>query len=240
MRQITKPRRLCSSNTQTRVAKIVHHNQWVAGASPSDPPTYRNPGKEAANALAAAQHRSPAHLNLHACSALLRNIMGSHLARAFARRVRNFLVSSDHRQPTSPEPPTELFREGWPARRGFSPSYAWPQPRLHPRGRPGGAQNRRSAKQTPNKGSPSAKISIRLQSRNMAFVTTLPPASLQMRAPALSTTNPRRPKNPALARSSVVAKIVERTATPTLTCGKGGGGEDGAEGGLGTMATRSE
>ena len=75
---------------------------WVMGAAKSDPPPYHNPSKEAANALAAAQHKSPAHLNLQACSALLRKIMGSHLARAFARRVRNCLVSSDQRPPTSP------------------------------------------------------------------------------------------------------------------------------------------
>ena len=31
MRQVTKPRRLCSTSTQTRVAKIVHHNMGCGG-----------------------------------------------------------------------------------------------------------------------------------------------------------------------------------------------------------------
>ena len=238
---------------------------WVVGASPSDPPPCRNPNNEAANALAAAQHRSPAHLSLHACSApLLRKKTGSHLARAFARRDRNSLVSSDHRPPTSPARTTNRALQRGLTSSGLVLSFlrlaatktapsTWAA-----RGcaEPSQCKADTSVVSTaswapPNKGNPSAKISIRLlssgsgsaksKSRNMPFVTTLPPASLQMRAPALSTANPRRPKNPALAHAARWwPKNVERTATPTLTCGEGGGGEDGAEGGLGTMATQSE
>ena len=126
---------------------------------------------------------SPAHLNLHACSALFPQDTG-------------------------------FFREGWPVRGRFSPSCAWPQPRLlHPHGRPGCAQNSCNAKQTRRwcpppvgRGSPCAKISIRIlssgsgsiksKSRNMALATILPPAPCrcEQRHSLL-----RTPENPALA-----------------------------------------
>ena len=239
MRQVTKPRRLRSSSTQTRVAKIVHHNMGCGGIA-SDPPPYRNPSKEAANALAAAQHRSPAHLNLRACSGPLRKIMGSKIARAFATRVRNCLVSSDHRPPTSPASTNRALPRGL-ASSGKVLSF----PRLAAtktapstwaaRGCADPSQCKADTKVVstaswapPNKGSPSAKISIRLlssgsgsaksKSRNMAFVTTLPPASLQ--TGALHCENPPPQESCPRARSSVVAKNVERTATPTLTCGE--------------------
>ena len=207
MRQVTKPRRLAlkpawrKSFTTTR----------VVGASPSDPPQYRNPSEEAANALVAAQHKSPTHLNLHACSALLRKIMGSHLARAFARRVRNCLVSSDHRPPTSPARttnralPLSFLRLAaktapatWAARGCAEPSQCKTDTTVVSTASWG----------NPTKGSPSAKISEHgIRDRSAACLPAdASPGALHCEPPQPQESSPR-------ARSSVVAKIVERTAT---------------------------
>ena len=78
--------------------------------------------------------------------------------------------------------------------------------------------------QPPNRGSPStttsnlrasaARGSSKSKSRTMTLVVTLPPASRQTLAVALSNANPRRPNTPARTRCSVVAKLVNLTATP--------------------------
>ena len=224
-----------SSHKTAALVLIKHSNpRGENRSSPSDPPPYRNPSKEAANALAAAQHRSPAHLNLHACSALLRKITGSHLARAFARRVRNCLVSSDHRPPTSPTRTTNrALPRGLTSSGRFSPSYAWPQPRLlHPRGRPGDAQNRHKhecgvhRQFASEQGQPVCQdldsssvlgiwiCQVKISEHGIRdhSATCLPadasPGALHSKPPPPQESCPRR--------SSVVAKNAERTATPTL------------------------
>lgn len=99
-------------------AKIVHHDMGGRDV-PIHSAACRRAHREAAKALATAQLRSPPHLNLHACSAHFRKIMGSLLALAPSRRLRNSLVSSDL-QPLQPGPPTMFRREVWPTRRRFS------------------------------------------------------------------------------------------------------------------------
>ena len=198
---------------------------WVARTSPSTPPPCRKSSKEAAKALAAAQLRSPPHLNLQACSARLRKMVGSLLDFALAKKLKNCLVYSDHLPPTFPARTTNrtltrgLASSGyvrsflrlaatktapstWAARGCAEPSQCNADTRVVSS----------ASWAPPKRGKPSARISSRRLSselgsarskfRRNAFVTTLPPASLQMRAPALSTANPRRPNAPALAHAA--------------------------------------
>ena len=189
MRQITKPRRLCSSSTQTRVAKIVHHNMGCGGISirPAPVPQPQQGSRERSGSCTTQEPCPPQS------------------PRLFGPSPQDYGLT----------PRSDFCQKGQELSGLLRPPAAnLPH---QPSSGPGDAPNRHNAKETPpvgppNKGSPSAKISIRLlssgsgsaksKSRNMAFVTTLPPASLQMRAPALSTANPRRPKNPALAHAA--------------------------------------
>ena len=143
------------------------------------------------------------------------------------------LPSQDHQ--------TELFREGWPARSRFSPSCAWPQPRLLHVGGPG--VRRTVAMQSRHEGGVHRQLGASEQGQPVPrsrFVFC--PRDLDLPSQNLGTWHsrplcslppcrcePRRipPANPAAPRiqpsHTVVAKIVERTATPTLTCGEGEG-----------------
>ena len=167
------------------------------------------------------------------------------------------------RQPPLPGPPTAPCREGWPARGRFSPSCAWQPPRLHhPRERPGAGQNRRNVKQTrewcpPPVGRLRTKAARLLRSRfvfcprdldlpsqnlgpwHLRPLCPLPPCRCEPQRSPLRT--PAAPRLlPSRTQLGGGQNGREDGHTDTDVRREGGGGGDGAEGGLGTMATQSE
>ena len=213
-----------------RVAKIVHHNMGCGGI-PIRPAPVPQPQARKLRTF----------WQLHNTGALPTSI--STLVRPFSarlrahtslgllpRRVRNCLVSSDHRPPTSPAHQLSsaarvdqlgvgsLFPA--PGRNQDCSIHVGPGMREPSQctAAPVGCASKQGQPVCQEFDSSSVLrtwiCQVKISEHGIRFVTTLPPASLQMRAPALSTANPRRPKNPAL----VVAKNVERAATPTLMC----------------------
>ena len=96
---------------------------YDGGASPSDPCPPRQPNRDAANDLAAAQEMIAYHRNLHACSTRCCVSRGSDLARALANRRTKILASSDHLPPTSRAKTTRRAREPGPTSSGYVLSF---------------------------------------------------------------------------------------------------------------------
>ena len=233
IRQVTKARRLCSSSTQTRKSFTT---TWVVGASPSDPPPYRNPSKEPANALAAAQPCPPQSPRLFDPSP---QDYGLTPRSGFCQKARVGQLGVGSLLPTPGRPRL-----------------------LHPRGRPGDAQN--VTMQSRHEGGVHRQLGASEQKQpvcqDLDSSSVLGIWSCQVKISehgirdhsaaclpadaspgALHCEPPPPPESCPRARSSVVAqKCREDGHTDTDVRREGGRGEDGAEGGLGTMATRSE
>ena len=188
---------------------------------PSAPPLTRRSRMEAANARAALHVRVAAQRILQACSTLFLKIGGSERAFARAKMRRNVCVSSDHLPPTSPAKTTRRARERRPTNSGCVRSFlrrAWAKMMPSMFAVPGLAVPTPRMGDTrvvsiascapPYRGNPSTRTSNRRASwafgrarsisLTMTFTATLPPASRQTRAAALSTANPRLPNSPAL------------------------------------------
>ena len=150
MRQITIPRRLCSSSTQTRVAKIVHHNMGCGGIPirPAPVPQTQQGSRERSGSCTTQEPCPPQSPRLFGPSPQDYGLTprsgfcqkGQELSGLLRPPAAN-LPSQDH-QPSSAARVDQLGVGS------FLPT-PWPQPRLlHLRGRPGDAPNRHNAKQT--------------------------------------------------------------------------------------------
>ena len=206
------------------------------GVGPSDPNATRRSRRERANALAALQAKRQLQRHNHACRARLLVALGRPRTFALAKCRRKSWHSSDHLPPTSQAKTTKRERPNRPANSGYVASFlCLALARAAPftvalRGHAelsllsGLTMVVSTASWAPwNSGNPSATTSRRLLSKTpgmamsrsltKTFTETRPPASRQTRATALSSENPRRPNTPTVAHA-VVAKGVERTATP--------------------------